>query len=66
MNPQNVTVGQTVDLKITRNEEATYIVGRVVGIRADYFNPDTVAVLINGIDWWLVLDDNVEMEVIND
>lgn len=66
MNPQDLTVGQMVDLKINRNNEATFIVGRVVGIRADYFNPDTVAVLISGVDWWLVLDENVEWEVIND
>lgn len=66
MNPQELVVGQIIDLKITRNEEVTYIVGKVVGIRADYFNPDTVAVLISGIDWWMVLGDDVEWEVIND
>lgn len=64
MEPQNIRIGQIIDLKINRAEQPTYIVGPVQGIRQDYFNVDQVAVLISGVDLWLVLDDTVEVSEI--
>lgn len=64
MKPQDLRVGQVLDMKITHGVTTTYIVGTIVGIRADYFNPDITAVLIAGIDNWIVLKDEIEWETV--
>lgn len=65
MNPQELKMGDIVDLKIKREPEATYIVGEVVGIRADYFSPDTVAILVGGIDLWITISDQMEVSLLD-
>jgi hypothetical protein len=59
MNPQDLKIGDIVDLTIRREPENTYIVGEVQGVRQDYFKADQVAILVAGIDLWLTLTDNV-------
>lgn len=63
MNPQELKIGDLVDLTIKRDPENTYIVGEVVGIRQEYFHPDQVAILVAGIDLWLSLGENVEVRL---
>lgn len=59
------TIGDVLDIKIPKGETATYIVGTVIGVRQDYFNVDLVAVLIQGIDLWMTLDETMEVEFID-
>jgi hypothetical protein len=59
MNPQDLQMGDLIDLKITRLPESTFIVGEIVGLRRDYFQPDSIAVLIGGIDIWITLTDDM-------
>lgn len=63
MNPQELKIGDLVDLTIKRDPENTYIVGEVLGVRQDYFKPDQVAILVGGIDLWLSLTDDVEVRL---
>jgi len=64
MNPQDLTIGDLVDLTIKRpNNENTYIVGEVQGVRSDYFMPDQVAILVGGIDIWLTITDQIEVRL---
>lgn len=63
MNPQELKIGDLVDLTIKRDPENTYIVGEVLGVRQDYFKPDQVAILVGGIDLWLSLTDQVEVRL---
>lgn len=58
------TIGDVLDIKIPKNDLATYLVGTVIGVRQDYFNVDQVAVLISGIDLWLTIDETMEVEFI--
>lgn len=58
----NVQVGDRVSLLIRNaGRELTDIQGEVVGVRADYLNPDLKSVLIAGIDAWIFLGDNTEI-----
>ena len=59
---QDLKMGDLIDLTIP-GPESTYIVGEVVGLRADYFNPDTVAVLIRGIDIWITITDEMRVSL---
>jgi len=63
MNPQDLTIGDMVDLTINRPGENTFIVGEVQGIRTDYYSPDQVAILVGGIDIWLVITDDIEVRL---
>lgn len=63
MDPQELKIGDIVDLTIRREPENTYIVGVVQGVRQDYFKVDQVAVLIGGIDLWLSLTDDVDVRL---
>ena len=40
----------------------TTVLGEIVGVRADYSNPDQRAVLVRGLELWIVLDDTVTIE----
>lgn len=47
-----------IDILDRLGETSTVITGRVVGVRADYFNPDSFGVLIHGLDsGWIVIDE---------
>jgi len=63
MNAAELNIGDMVDLTINRPTENTYIVGEVQGIRSDYFAPDQVAILVAGIDIWLVITDEIEVRL---
>ena len=57
-----VQVGDVV--KVTVVNEGfidTSVFGEVVGVRADYLNPDLRAVLVRGLELWIVLGDDVEI-----
>lgn len=56
MDPKELSIGDMIDLTLLLDSENTYIVGEVLGIRQQYFNPDGISVLIAGIDVWLDLD----------
>ncbi len=57
-----VQVGDIVSILIrTPGRQSADIQGEVIGVRADYSNPDLRAILIAGIELWIVLDDNVEI-----
>lgn len=61
----SITIGMMVSILIrVSGHEPADIQGEVVGIRADYMNPDLVAVKLAGLDAWIVMDDNVEIGVI--
>jgi hypothetical protein len=45
----------------TPHGDTTDIQARIVGVRNDYSNPDQKAVLLAGLDGWIVLGDNVEI-----
>jgi hypothetical protein len=66
MKESQLKIGDILDLKIIRAENSTFIVGEIVGIRQDYYNPDQIAVLIAGIDPWMVIGDNMEWSVLID
>lgn len=61
MNPQEIKLGEVLDLTINNKTSKTYIVAEVQGVRQDYINPDLVAVLLAGVDQWLTLTDKVEV-----
>jgi hypothetical protein len=61
MKPQEIRIGEILDLTINTKTSKTYIVGKVLGVRQDYINPDLVAVMVAGIDQWLTLSDKVEV-----
>lgn len=61
--PQDLKMGDLIDLTIPGSGESTYIVGEIVGLRADYFSPDTVAVLIRGIDIWITITDEMRVSL---
>lgn len=61
MKPQEIRIGEILDLTINTKSSKTYIVGEVLGVRQDYINPDLVAVMLAGIDQWLTLSDKVEV-----
>lgn len=42
---------------------ATALSGEIVGVRADYANPDQVAVKFAGIAEWFPIDDNHELRL---
>lgn len=58
-----VKVGDSVTLLIrTSGGQTCDIQGTVVGVRADYDNPDEKAILIAGLySYWISLDDSVEI-----
>jgi hypothetical protein len=58
-----VHVGDNVSLLIRTDKGQTCdIQGTVVGVRADYDNPDDMAILLAGLDcYWISLNDNVEI-----
>lgn len=61
---EDIRIGQIVDMKINTLPNPTYIVGEVQGIRSDWGGPDELAIKIAGIDYWLSLDDKVEVTVV--
>lgn len=61
MNNTDIRIGMVLDLKIKVMPNPAYIVGEVIGIRSDWGGPDELAVKIAGIDWWISLDDKVEV-----
>lgn len=61
MNPQEIKLGEILDLTINNTTSKTYIVAEVQGVRQDYIYPDRVAILLAGIDQWLTLSDKVEV-----
>lgn len=61
MKPQEIRIGEILDLTINNKTSKTYIVGEVLGVRQDFINPDIIAVMLAGIDQWLRLTENVEV-----
>lgn len=60
-----VQVGDIVSVLIrTQGRVSADIQGEVIGVRADYSNPDLRAILIAGIEWWIVLGDNTEIGLV--
>jgi hypothetical protein len=64
MNSSDIRIGDVLDLKIQQAPNPTYIVGEVVGIRSDWGGPDEIAIKIAGVDWWISLDDKIEVSPI--
>lgn len=59
---QLVQVGDIVSVLIrSEGRFTTDIQAEVVGVRADYSNPDKRSVKLAGIDTWIELDDSVEI-----
>lgn len=62
---QTVAVGDIVSVLIRRpGRVSTDIQAEVIGVRADYANQDLRAILVSGIDQWIVLDDNTEIGLV--
>jgi hypothetical protein len=62
MDNRDIKVGDILDLSINNpSVTKTYIVGEVTGIRQGYVNKDKILVMLDGLDWWIALDDNVEV-----
>lgn len=56
----NITVGNIVTIKIANEHHAaTEIFGQVTGIQE--WNPETIAIQIEGISDWIRLYDNTEI-----
>jgi len=64
MKHTEIRIGDVLDLKIQQLPNPTYIVGEVQGIRSDWGGPDSMAIKIAGIDWWISLDDKIEVSPI--
>jgi len=62
MELHNLKMGDLIDLTIP-GPESTYVVGEIVGVRADYFSPDTIAILIRGIDLWITITDDMRVSL---
>ena len=59
-------LGVNVKLRIhTPDGDWSSVIGEVVGVRADYIEPDLVAVKIKGIELWIQLTDSVVFEVLD-
>lgn len=60
-----VQVGDVVKIALLNSGGIrTSVLGEVVGVRADYSNPDQRAVLVRNLELWIVLGDDVEIEEI--
>lgn len=60
-----VQVGDVVKIALLNSGGIrTSVLGEVVGVRADYSNPDQRAVLVRNLELWIVLGDDVEIEQI--
>lgn len=58
----DVQVGDVVKVTVVNDGFIdTSVFGEVVGVRADYSNPDLRAVLVRGLELWIVLGDDVEI-----
>lgn len=61
----NVNVGDIVSLRISVSGRfVTDIQAEVVGVRADYTNPDARSIKLSGIETWILLDDSTEIGII--
>lgn len=65
METTGIQLGKIVDIKINCQPNPTYIVGEVQGLRNDWGNPDGIAIKLAGLDNWITVDENVEVEVID-
>lgn len=60
-----VQVGDVVKIALLNSGGIrTSVLGEVVGVRADYSNPDQRAVLVRNLELWIVLGDDLEIEQI--
>ena len=63
---ENLQLGVNVKLRIhTPDGDWSSIIGEVVGVRADYLDPDLKAVKVKGIELWIQLTDAVSCEVLD-
>jgi len=63
MDGTELSIGDMVDLTIIRQGENSFLVGEVVGLRQQHFNPDGVSILVGGIDIWIDINDDVELRL---
>ena len=63
MDGKELAIGDMVDLTIKRVPENAYLVGEVVGLRQQHFNPDGVSILVGGIDVWIDINEDVELRL---
>lgn len=63
---KELQLGVNVKLRIhTPDADWSSIIGEVVGVRADYLDPDLKAVKVKGIELWIQLTDDVSWEVLD-